>query len=180
MNMIQCFRSKCHFKIFLIWSSGTSFVQRSGTICVIYVEGVMLWGTILWHHFELRPVVKKEMLFKDISYLELWRPFCSQSRTICGIFVEGVVRNNSMKLFWISASGPGDVKKISYLELWWPSYSMERKQLCNFERGLHRKHSCEVIWNLNQWFRMRCHLKKKFRHDGQRHDGRTPDKDRSQ
>ena len=23
------------------------------------------------------PVVKEEMLFKDISYLELWQPFCS-------------------------------------------------------------------------------------------------------
>ena len=27
--------------------------------------------------FEFGPVVKEEMLFKDISYLELWRPFCS-------------------------------------------------------------------------------------------------------
>ena len=28
-------------KIFLIWSSGRYFVQRSGTICVILVEGIM-------------------------------------------------------------------------------------------------------------------------------------------
>ena len=27
------------------------------------------------------------------------------------------------------------------------------------------EHSCEVILNLNQWFRRRCHLKKKFMHD---------------
>ena len=27
--------------------------------------------------FEFRPVVQEEMPFKDISYLELWKPFCS-------------------------------------------------------------------------------------------------------
>ena len=27
--------------------------------------------------FLLGPVVQEEMLFKDVSYLELWRPFCS-------------------------------------------------------------------------------------------------------
>ena len=26
---------------------------------------------------KFRPVVKEEMQFKDISYLELWLPFCS-------------------------------------------------------------------------------------------------------
>ena len=29
------------FKIFLIWSSGSPFVQQSRTICVISVEGIM-------------------------------------------------------------------------------------------------------------------------------------------
>ena len=28
-------------------------------------------------HVEFGPVVQKEMLFKDISYLELWQPLCS-------------------------------------------------------------------------------------------------------
>ena len=27
--------------------------------------------------FEFRQVVKEEMSIKDISYLELWQPFCS-------------------------------------------------------------------------------------------------------
>ena len=27
--------------------------------------------------FEFRPVVQEEMPFKDISYLELWKPLCS-------------------------------------------------------------------------------------------------------
>ena len=32
--------------------------------------------TILGNHFEFRPVVQKERLFKDISYLELWGHLC--------------------------------------------------------------------------------------------------------
>ena len=34
-------------------------------------------GNIHVKLYEIGPVVKEEMLFKDISYLELWRPFCS-------------------------------------------------------------------------------------------------------
>ena len=44
-------------------------------------------------------MVQVEMLFKGISYLELWQPFCSAERTICAILVEGIMRNNSVKLF---------------------------------------------------------------------------------
>ena len=39
MNLHQWFRRRCLLKIFLIWSSGSPFVQRSGTICAI-----LLWG----------------------------------------------------------------------------------------------------------------------------------------
>ena len=40
------------------------------------------------------------MLFKDISYLELWQPFFVQySKTICAIIVEVFMRYNSVKLF---------------------------------------------------------------------------------
>ena len=40
------------------------------------------------------------MSFKDISYLELLRPFCSFERNIFfSILVEGIMRNNSMTLF---------------------------------------------------------------------------------
>ena len=28
-------------------------------------------------YFDFRPVVQEEMPFKDISYIELWQPFCS-------------------------------------------------------------------------------------------------------
>ena len=39
------------------------------------------------------------MYFKNISYLELWRPFVQWSGIICVIVVEGIMRNNSMSLF---------------------------------------------------------------------------------
>ena len=46
------------------------------------------------------PVVKEEMLLKEISYLELWTgPFVQGSVTICAILVEGIERTNSVKLF---------------------------------------------------------------------------------
>ena len=106
------------------------------------------------------------MSFKDISYLELWRPFSSVEWNHCAIWVEGIIKNFNVKLYEIGTSGSRDVVlKISYVELWRPSCSVERNHLCNFERGHHGEHSCEVIWNLDQWFR-RCRLKKKFTDDG--------------
>ena len=43
LNVDKWFRRKCGLKVFLIWSSGSLFVQRSVTICAILVEG----GTFL-------------------------------------------------------------------------------------------------------------------------------------
>ena len=40
LNLDQWFRRSC-LKKFLIWSSDSPFVQRSGTICAILVEGIM-------------------------------------------------------------------------------------------------------------------------------------------
>ena len=41
LNLDQCFRRRYVLKIFLIWSSGGPYVQRSETICAILVEGIM-------------------------------------------------------------------------------------------------------------------------------------------
>ena len=40
LKLDQCFR-RCCLKTFLILSSGSPFVQRSGNICAILVEGIM-------------------------------------------------------------------------------------------------------------------------------------------
>ena len=64
-------------------------------------------------------------------------------------------------------------KDISSLELWRPFCSVEQNHLCNFGGGYNQEQFSEIILNLDQWFRRRCHLKKKFT------DGRTMDEDRS-
>ena len=40
LNLDQWFRRRCLLKVFLIWSSGGSFVQQSKTIHAILVEGI--------------------------------------------------------------------------------------------------------------------------------------------
>ena len=86
------------------------------------------------------------------------------------------MRNNSVNLFRIWASGSGEdvVLKSSYLELWPPFCSVEQNHLCNFERGHHGEHSCELmklyeIWTSGSGVDV---VKKKSL--------RTPDEDRSQ
>ena len=83
LNLEQWIRRRCCLKLFLIWSSGRSFVQRSKTI-KIYAEGIMRNNSVKL--FEFGPVVQKEMRFNDISYLELWRPFCSAEQIIFAIW----------------------------------------------------------------------------------------------
>ena len=41
LNLDQWFKRICRLKIVFIWSSVGPFVQRSGTICAISVEGIM-------------------------------------------------------------------------------------------------------------------------------------------
>ena len=40
LNLDQWFRGKCRLKVFLIWSSGSLFVQQNVTICAILVDGI--------------------------------------------------------------------------------------------------------------------------------------------
>ena len=41
LNLEEKFSRRCCLKIFLIYSPGSLFVQRSGTICAILVKGIM-------------------------------------------------------------------------------------------------------------------------------------------
>ena len=106
----------------------------------------MLWN----NYFNLDQWFKRRCCLKVFLIWSSGGPLIQQNGTICAILVEGIMRNNSVNLFWIWASGSeGDiVYKISYLELWWPSCSVEHNYLCNFERGHRGEYSCEVIWNL--------------------------------
>ena len=59
--------------------------------------------------FDFGPVVQEDMSFKDISYLELWRPFVQRSRIISAILEAAIMMNNSVKLLYIWTSGSGNV-----------------------------------------------------------------------
>ena len=87
------------------------------------------------------------MSYKDISYLELWWPFCSagqnhlcnfdvgyQEQQFCGI----IINLNQLFRFHLKVF-------FSCLELWQPYCSVEWNHLCNFERWHDEKDSCEVI-----------------------------------
>ena len=86
------------------------------------------------------------MLFKGISYLELWQP-CSAERNHLCKFDRGYQEEQFCEIILNLVSGSGgDVSlKISYLEFWQSSCSVERNHLCNFERGHHGEHTFEVI-----------------------------------
>ena len=57
-------------------------------------------GTILWNYFEFGSVVQ-EMSFLRFHIWSCGGPSVPWSGTICAILVEGIIRNNSVKLFWI-------------------------------------------------------------------------------
>ena len=46
-------------------SSGGSFVQQTGTICAILVDGIMTNNSVNFKK-KIRPLVQEEMPFKDI------------------------------------------------------------------------------------------------------------------
>ena len=151
MNLDQWFR-RCCLKIILIWSSGGPFVQRSGPICAILVKGMMRNNSVKL--FELEPVVQKKISSTDISYQELWQPFCSvEGNHLCNFgrrhheeqFCEIIwnldewFRRCCLKIFLIwSSGGP---------------FSAEQNHLCNFGRGYYEEQFCETLLKLDQWFR---------------------------
>ena len=41
LNLDKWLKGRCPLGIFFIWSSGGPFVQRSGIVCAILVEGIL-------------------------------------------------------------------------------------------------------------------------------------------
>ena len=90
------------------------------------------------------------MLFKDISYLELTQPFVQWSRTICEMLVESIMRNNSVKLFWIWTSGSGGDAFWRYFlsGALGPFCLAERKHVCHIlVEGIKRNNSVKLFWS---------------------------------
>ena len=75
LNLDQWFNRRCTLKIFLIWSFCGPFIQPSVTICAILVEGIKMNNSVKL--FGIWTSASAGVSFKDISYLELLRLFCS-------------------------------------------------------------------------------------------------------
>ena len=93
------------FKIFLIWSSGSPFVQWSGTICAILVESIMrnnseknILNLDQWC---------RRCLLRNFFHLELWRPFSSAEQNHLCNFGSGYQEEHfcEINLKWIRGSG---------------------------------------------------------------------------
>ena len=90
LNLDQWFE-RCHLKIFLIWSFGSPFVQRSKTICAILVEGIMR-----------NKSVKLFRIWDSGSGDVIWSsggPPVQWSGTIYAILKEGIMGNIHVKLY---------------------------------------------------------------------------------
>ena len=63
--------AECEKKIFLIWSSGGPFVQRSGTICTISVKGIIRNNSVnlfwIWTSGSRENVIKTHYLSKALK-----------------------------------------------------------------------------------------------------------------
>ena len=106
------------------------------------------------------------------SNLELWQPFCSAEQNHLCNFGRGCYEEH---ILWNYFKFGPMVQEMSFKRfLIWSSGSppvrWSRTIHAILKKGHHREHSCEVIWNLDQWFRRRCHLKKKFTHDQRQQD----------
>ena len=104
------------------------------------------------------PVVQ-EMSFKDISYLAPWWPFCSAEWNHLCNFFRRYQEEQFCDFFEFGPVVQMSFKDISYLEPLQPCCSAKQNHLCNFGRGYQEEQFCEIILNLDQWLRMRYHLK---------------------
>ena len=98
------------------------------------------------------------MLFKNISFLQLWWPFCSaQPNHLCN-FGRGHSKEHYCDIEFGPVVKEMQFKDFSYLELWWPPLFSREEQLCSFQPGCYEENFCEISLNLDQWYR-RCLLK---------------------
>ena len=102
------------------------------------------------------------MLFKDISYLELWWPFCSAERNnlcLCN-FGGGYPEEQFCKNYFEFGPVVQEEKTFERFLIWSScSHPVQwRNHLCNICQEQCEKQFCEFILYLDQWFRRRCRL----------------------
>ena len=137
-----------------------SYLELWQPLCSVDQNHMCNFGrTILWYHFEFRPVDQE--IFKEITYLMLWWPLClAEWNHLCnfGRMYGGIALWNNFE-FGPVVQEEMLFKDIPYLELWQPFCSAEQNHLCNFGRGYYEEQFCETILNLDQWLWSKKRLK---------------------
>ena len=110
-------------------------------------------------------MVMGEMLFEDISYLELLPPPPPPLLGGAKLFMQFWKRASWGTFMWSYMKFGSVVQKempledISYLELLQPLCSADQEHWRNFGRMHHEEQFSEIILNLDLWFRRKCRLK---------------------
>ena len=106
-------------------------------------------------------MVQEALSFKDISYVELWRPFCSAGggggaggggEPFCN-FGKG---HNEEQFSELNSNLGQWFRRRCHLKYFLsgvlrPFCSVERNHLYNFGIGHYEEQFCEIILNLDQW-----------------------------
>ena len=114
-------RGNINAKFYEIWTSGSGgvdcrhFLSRA-LAAPLSVDWNHLCNFGRKHHEEqsCEIILNLDQWFRrkcSLKVILIWSsgsPFVQQSVTICAIFVVGIMRNNTVKLFWIWVSGSGE------------------------------------------------------------------------
>ena len=117
----------------------------------ILVEGIMR------SYLEYGSVIQEEILFKDISYLELWQPYCStECNHLCN-FGRGYHEEQFCEII---LNLDKSFRRRCFKDLLSRALAVlvfsGAEPFMQFCIGHYWSHSCEIILNLDQWFRGRC------------------------
>ena len=100
------------------------------------------------------------MSFKEISYLQLWWPFCSTEQNHLFNLSRGQYKEHIYEIILnLDVVQEMLFKDISYLQLKQLFCLVDQNHLCNFGRRHYEEHFCEIILNKDQSFRRKCCLK---------------------
>ena len=97
------------------------------------------------------------MLFKEISNLELWRPFCSAERNNLCNFGRGYAEEQFCEFILNSDLWSRCLLKDFLSGALTALLFSGAEPFMHFCKGHYEEQLCEIISNLDQWFR-RCRL----------------------
>ena len=142
---------RCHFTGFSIFSSCGHFVQQSGTIWAMFLQ-----GTFLRNYFKIGQLALEEMSFYEFSIFSSGGHFVQRSGTILAILVEGHPKNISTKLCWNQPIGLGGdvILRVFFLFLALAATLFSRVE--QFQQCFSKEHFCEIILKSAYWPWRRC------------------------